>query len=312
MAVTVLAFLISMAIFFSRDKGFEYVRYSEMAELYPPDPTPAFIDKWNHYNKRFTAADLKRGKDLLQRFAGLDTIPSAEARMIAIGSWIHRSFYRKVGGPSATLSGLSNPLQQYDLLIQDSSQKLWCSQYRSLFGFFCTAAGLQNRYIDAVPVDSIYDGFHGLNEVYLPELKKWAMADITRNILLLKKNDDPFSAADYYEFRRAAKTDTLTGIQGTDSLYRIFHSPVAPEPRDKYFHQGYMLRYYYTVNVPEVYTTGNKIRRYILARPWYQNYDPVRRHSNLLFRVKQFFVLLFILGLLGLIVLQIRAKSGEK
>ncbi len=169
-----------------------------------------------------------------------------------------------------------------------------------MFGFFCTTAKLLNRYVEVVPGNnSIPADYHEVNEVYLTEIKKWIMIDVTGNILSIYKNHQPVSAAIYLDYMLQKQNDTFSVIR-SDSI--SFHTETLLKGKffpDNYFNQDHFLRYYHTMNLSEAYGSVPKIKRYIFADPWYEMYDSQKQHSNVLFRIKQS----FIVGLMVCVVL---------
>ena len=297
--VTLLFAVVNGIIFFNRNNGFEYTRYTTHSRLYPANPGPSFFHKWNRYNQRFSTKELEQGLILLNRYTGIDTVAAEENKVIRIGAWLYKTFQQQVGKPGDSLSGLT-PLALYTSLAANKSKLLWCGQFQAMVGFFCTAAGLTNRYVEIVPVGKgSNDGYHEVNEVWLTGIKKWVMTDATRNFLLVSKDNVALSAAEYLDYRLEEKPGSFlitrynASINGTDTgLYDA--------PADNYFNKNYALRYYLTTNLAEVYTPVERLKRYILADPWYEMYRPGFRGSSFLFRVKQFFFFGFLLWVLFL------------
>ena len=115
------------------------------------------------------------------------------------------------------------------------------------------------------------------------------MVDVTRNLLLIKKNQRLLSAAEYFNYRLQKDTNTLFFVCTDTVVNRKFMSQ-QKNIADIYFNEDHFLRYYIITDLSKVYTARSKIKRYFLADPWFEMYDPGKRHSNFLFRVKQFFL----------------------
>ena len=189
---------------------------------------------------------------------------------------------------------------------------LWCGHFQRMFGFFCTAAGLQNRYVEIVPVKgSVNVGYHEVNEVYLPGTKKWVMVDITRNFFLISKNNQALSAAGYLNYRLQEQPETLL-ITCFDSDSILTKSlPMEKFSTDIYFNKNYLLRYYLNLNLSEVYSPAQKFKRYIFPDPWYEIYSPGLSHSDLFFRIKQFFFFGFLVLILMLLFNALKYKKRK-
>lgn len=306
--ITLLLGTVNLLFFFTRDSGFGYVKYSGTEELYPPDPGKSFFDKWSRVNQNFSRKELKEGLYLLHQFTGIDTMNADENKAVSIAAWLAKSFQRQVGVPADSVKRLS-PLLQYNSLVVDKIGQLDCGQFQKMFGFFCTAAGLKNRYVEAVPGSATYSGYHEINEVYLSKIKKWAMIDVTRNFLLISKNNQVLSAAEYMQYRLQEEPGTFF-ITRFDTASRKEQNVLANSlPDDEYFNKNYALRYYLNTNLTEVYSLAQKIKRYVFGEPWYEMFKPGNRHTNFLFRIRQFFIFGFGVFTILMILYHVRSKK---
>ena len=294
----------NLLIFINRNKGFEYKKVSSLEELYPSSPSNSFLNKWIKYNLRFSPAELNQGLTLLNQAIRIDTISNEERKIICIGGWLYNSFRRQIGVPDDSMTKLS-PLQQYHYLLRHKEKQLWCGNFQGMFGFFCAAVMLSNRYVEIAPMNNNSDT-HEVNEVYLAGIKKWVMADVTRNLLLIRKNDHFFSTAEYLDYKLQHHTDELYVVQADSSTANKFYISSENNSADTYFNENHFLRYYHTLDLSKVYAFWPKIKRYFLVDPWYEMYVPGNRHSNFLFRVKQFF--LFGMGAMIIVMLYYKLR----
>ena len=309
LSVIVLFAIVNVLIFLNRSNRFEYIKHSDIADLYPDDPGTSFLNKWNRYNISFSPAELGQGVSLLRKYTAIDSVQDEKDKIIRIASWLYKSFSQQQGIPDAQLSTLT-PLQQYNYLKTQGKSHLWCGHFQRMFGFFCTAAGFQNRYIEIVPVnDSVNAGYHEVNEVFLPTTKKWVMVDITRNLFLISKDDQALSTAAYFNYRLHEQTETLliTCFENDSILTKSLPKEIFLT--DTYFNKNYFLRYYLNLNLSEVYSPLPKIKRYILGDPWYEIYSPGLSHSDFLFRVKQFFFFGFLVSLLMILFYAVKHRK---
>lgn len=298
-AIIIVFGVVNVLIFINRNKGFEYRKFPSYKELYPSNSISTFLEKWTKPNKQFTSKELNEGLILLNEKIGLDTISGEENKILRIADWLYSSFYKQLGTPDSSLLVKRPQLALYHYLSAHKEKQLWCGHFQAMFGFFCTAAGLPNRYIEIIPGENnIAHNSHQINEVYLAKMKKWVIVDVTRNRLLTKKNHELLSAAEYFHHKLKNHTDTLFFSQTSfDSVNGIFEMQ-EKNPSDKYFNEYHLLRYYHTMDLSKVYALWPKMRRYFLADAWYELYEPQRRHLNFLFRVKQF----FLFGMAALII----------
>jgi hypothetical protein len=309
--ITLLFAAANIFIFLNRNNGFEYIKYSGIRDLYPASPDNSFLNKWNNHNKKFSKEELNEGLLLLNQFIKIDSITTDKKKVISIAAWLFKSFDKQLGTPADSLSRLA-PLFQYRSLIAHKEKQLWCGQFQAMFGFFCTAAGLKNRYVEIVPVRAGHHaGIHEINEVWVNEIKQWVMADVTRNFLLINKDSQSLSAAEYLDYRCQNQLQSFLITRFDTALNAVQSVRIESSSVDNYFNNNYALRYYLNKSLSEVYTPAQKAKRYFLADPWYEMYSPGSGHSNFLFRVKQFFVFGFLVFLLLLLLRTIKYRKQK-
>jgi len=286
---------VNILIFVFRDKGFEYVKYADKSELYSSDIDSAYLKKWDSERKKFSQAQLAKGYQLLKDSLGIDTIYSEIDKVRKIASLLFEVFSSQIGIPQDSLNRM-DALEQYIYLLENRDKQLWCGHFQQMFGFFIMSAGFVNRYVELVPRKNVPVDFHEVNEVYLPGNKSWIMVDVTRNRLITFEHGKMLSAAEYWELKQAKEQQTIQVIAG-DSVIIEHATP------DHYFNKNYFLRYYHSMDLKAVYSIKEKLKRYIWQDSWYQNYDPQHRHSNLLFRIKQLALFLWIASLILILLL---------
>ncbi len=306
----ILLFIINVIIFLNRHKGFEYVNALSREQLYPAECDNACINKWTKPGKIYSSSELAQGLSFLQKKIFIDTIKIAENKIVSVAAYLFDTYQHQIGFPSSHLNSLK-PLQQIQLLSSDTSQHLWCGNFQSIFGYFTTAMGLPNRYIELTSFPgSEQGGTHEVNEVYLEEYKKWVMVDATRNMLLIKKEDVPVSAADYFNFNLYNQPGVLQVLKAATDNSFIFDTLTAgKKPQDYFFNKNFFLRYYYMTDLQKVYSPLLKLKRYMLPDPWYSIYDPQNSYSDFRFRVKQLFI--FLLGISLLLYLFLFLKKNK-
>ena len=135
------------------------------------------------------------------------------------------------------------------------------------------------------------------------------MADVSRNLFLIFKNNQALSAAQYLNYRLQLKPETLliTCFEGDSILTK---SQLKEKfSTDKYFNENYFLRYYLNLDLSEVYSPAQKVKRYFFADPWYEIFSPGLKQSNLFFRIKQIFLLGFLISVLLVLFFAIKNKK---
>jgi hypothetical protein len=238
---------------------------------------------------------------------------NAEGKLTSIAAYLFSEFHHQIGDPSALLRSL-RPLQQLQLLKSDTSEHLWCGNFQAAVGYFCTAIGLPNRYVEITALPGTKNGgTHEVNEVYMENYKKWVMVDVTRNMLITKKNSIPVSAAEYFNFNLQDKPVKMQVLRSDNNNSFIFDTINAEKTQeDHFFNKNFFLRYYYMTDLKKVYRPVSKLKRYLFPDPWYAVYDPQNSFSNLRFRVKQIFILLFGLSVILYLFLRIKHKPRYK
>jgi hypothetical protein len=299
-----LILLLNLLIFFNREKGFAYIKYADKEELYPAKPAKRFLLKWSDA-KEFSNEEIEEGLSILKKQAGIDTILSLQDKVVRIAAWVYSELSHRNGKPGDTLKKLT-PLQQYLYLKEHKDEKIWCGNFQSIFGFFSSCIGLPKRYVELVPETKGANGYHEINEVFLPDQNKWIMVDITRNMLLIKKGDQIFSAADYLDHKIKQPTNMVLASQSIRLSPQVNFLHEAPVLTDSFFNSKYALRYYKTLDLSGAYNPMSKIKRYIFGSPLYQMYDPVHPHSNFLFRIRQLFLFALLVCLLLFLPISIK------
>ncbi|GEM_PF-2843645 len=297
--VIVLLFIINLVIALNRNRGFAYVNALTTDDLNPAECNKECIEKWTKPNKKFLPAELENGRFILKKERVLDAAFSDEDKIMRIAGYLYSKFHRQAGQPSAKLNSLQ-PLQQLQLLSEDTTEKLWCGNFQAMIGFLCTAAGLPNRYVEITSfAEAPSGGTHEVNEVYLEKNKKWVMTDATRNMLLIKNGDTPVSASEYFQYNLQAGNTRLRVLKTASNNSFIFDTLMTEtKPGDSFFNKNFFLRYYYMTDLQQVYSPLQKLKRYLLPESWYAVYDPQNNYSNTRFRIKQFFAALLCFALL--------------
>lgn len=140
---------------------------------------------------------------------------------------------------------------------------------------------------------------HVLNECYIPEKNQWVMIDVMHNALLAKSKD---SLLDLQTF--ISKHERKEPIQIIMAQHNTVTNVTLNHSFTHYYKPEYPFYYYHAINLSEVYTPIQKMQRYIFPVSWFEVYAPVKR-SNVLFHIKQFFLIAWLIGCTGLLILSI-------
>src|SRR6187399_430460 len=178
-------FIINIVIGLNRNNGFNYTANYSLDELYPSVCNESCLNKWTFHDKRYSNTDIELGKKFLKDYIRIDSEENTEEKIKLIGGSLYSALHNQSGIPGGLIRSLE-PFQQLELLLKDTSQKLWCGNYQAIFGFLSTAAGLKNRYVE---VTSSENNTHEVNEIFSSTYNKWIMVDVTRNnIFIIREN----------------------------------------------------------------------------------------------------------------------------
>lgn len=284
-------------IFIFRDY-FTYQPYSSYAELYAPCGDEC-KQKWDNFLLPYSGESIAEAKNLLAPLR-LDTARPTN-RMKLISEHLRQRFAKQTGYPTDIIHR-SDPIDQYKILSADTSQKLWCGTWAQLVSFFGWSHGLVCRNVEIMkPGDR-----HVLNEYFVPELKMWAMVDLTHDILFAEKNGTILNTVD---FLNALETpDSVTIFTGSNESILLSQFVQLPTIRS-YYGKNFDFYYYHTTHSSIAYRPADKVKRYFLPDSWYEIYT-AKPNSNVLFYVK----LVFIVGwlILGSLILVKRFHDRSK
>ena len=304
--ITIALFCVNGFIFLYRNNGFIYTQYYSDAATGCDE---SCIRKWVKPNSNFAETDLNEAHLLLQQNINIDSIASDENKLIAIGAWLNNELSRKTGTKNDSVNTLP-ALQQYYCFKKNSNFSFDCGNFQAMFSLFCTSIKLPCRNLQNIelPGNNPPRGSHVANEIYLKAYNKWVLTDPYQNHLLIKKKNLPLSASEYLDYNIAAVADTLSIIKQSGGKVLIdIIEPTRFSP-DFYFNKNFILHIYKETDLQQVYSIPKKIKRYLFPVSWYEVYAPQEKNSNLLFRIKQLFFLVFT-GWILFLIFRITRKS---
>ena len=287
--------IINIVIGLNRNNGFNYTANYSLDELYPSVCNESCLNKWTFHDKQYSNTDIELGKKFLKDYIRIDSEENTEEKIKLIGGSLYSALHNQSGIPGGLIRSLE-PFQQLELLLKDTSQKLWCGNYQAIFGFLSTAAGLENRYVE---VTSSENNTHEVNEIFSSTYNKWIMVDVTRNNIFIIKESLPLSTAEYLNMQSKGQPVDLYIVKDKVDKSVSFDTVLREAGKsDEYFTNNALLRYYLEMDLKKIYSVPAKIKRYIIAAPWFVVYDPKNKQDNTLFRVRQFFIAAFCISFL--------------
>jgi hypothetical protein len=288
--------VLNIAIFFLKDH-FQYMPYSSYKQLYKPC-NEACKTKWGQFKNSFETHELAEAKKILQDSLKFSNATTQKEKIAAISKFVYRLYLQHKGVPAKAFQA-SSPLRQYKSLCEKNEGKLWCGNASNIFAFFCWAEGIATRNIEIMqPGDH-----HVVNECYLDESGEWVLADVTHQLVLVKNNNDQY--LNLQNFRSA--------LLNNEAVVNYSDSDIIKDLRNQYYAHYYIgnhpHHYYYVTHDAALYSSTNKIKRYLLPASWYEVYDSTPK-SNLLFYVKQTVFVVWIILLLAFLFFLIRKRKN--
>ena len=258
--------LLNLLIYFNRDR-FEYRSYRPPESLYGVCDDACRSD-WHQYVKDYPPEELEKARrSLPPPNDGATTLQQVQQ----LADTLLAQFDGQRGVPTTRLLSLS-PFGQYQLLLADSSEKLWCGNWSNIFSWFAWSRGIITRIIEIEkPGDH-----HVFNECFIPETNSWVMVDLTNRLILPRT-----PGGQIYNGYQYAQNGPPSAVGAA------------------YFDTGYRWLYYRQYHLGAVYSPTSRIRRYLLPAPWYDISDPGgNRGGNMAFHLKQAGIVLWLIFLL--------------
>lgn len=169
---------------------FAAAAFSPEASDYPPD-------------------HVRRAHELLSHLA-LDSETATLQKVERIATWLHGQLYPARGNPNSFMRQL-NGFEQYNAALKEQSP-VYCANHAEIFAFFATVAGTRTRIVDVGgKFGDASIAAHAFNEVYLPEIGKWAYVDLQLHVAFVTGSDGlPIDGA---ELLLHNKLGTLNSMQ---------------------------------------------------------------------------------------------------
>jgi hypothetical protein len=297
--IFVLVTFVNLGILFFRN-SFSYQPNASYNSLYKPCDQSC-RDNWQKFMSPYPEEETAAANKLMDSVI-TNSNKSTREKIGIIGTFLYKRFHDQEGKPSAALLS-ATPFSQFEYLGAHRSEKLWCGNFSEMFTFFCWSQNIPSRVVEIMNEGD----HHVLSECYVSEDNRWVMVDVSGNFILVTDGNN--SDLNLIQFKRS--------LVNRDPLYAnsVAGDSVVKIPIDKnadyiarYYKKETPIYFYHEVELNDVYSTFSKIKRYFLPVSWYDSYS-MDRQFNLLFYVKQFFVLLWLVTL-GRVAMEVRV--GEK
>lgn len=267
----VLLYLLSICFFLAREKTGNYHKLVSYEELYSKKAnTPSKLRKWkNVLGGLVSGADLRQGRELTVKYAGVTETDPPFTKMKKIAAWIHASYrHCPLGEPNAAFSALSLIDQHYAASRAESA--IWCGTFGTHFLFFCSANGLTSRLVET----NGENDQHIVNETWIPELNQWVFTDLTFNTVYCKDaRGRILNTVDILRMNEQKSSPPMPVLCQEDGDQHVVTAGSNQEIWQKYFNRKSRLMLYYSIDQEQVLTTGNKLLRYAFPVAWYETYS---------------------------------------
>ncbi len=290
-AIFLFSFIISLILFFLRDKKGVYIKKTTYGELYAVEKDPyGQKEKWSGLYRFHSKGEIDSAQQLASQEAAIRIEDKTFTKVVKIGYWLVNRFQHcSSGKPTDSLSKLL-PLQQFDAIINNMSP-IQCGNYGSMFMFFCRANAIDTRYIEIMNRGD----HHVVNECYIPELNQWISVDLTYNILFSKDTTggllNTVDIINYFEQK-----------SGNIILHQVKDGDIAPKrvsaqniPWNSYLVSHPDLYFYYQTDPSKVYSVKQRIIRYLLPVSWFEVYSH-KTVSNFWFFARFFFIVVTLIS----------------
>lgn len=225
----------------------------------------------------FPPTDIDAAKHILEQSA-LNNTDTATMRLKTTWTMLDTHLAGAHGNPPPLLSR-TPALQQYKMAM-NGEVLLDCANFAEIFVLFGTAAGLSVRIVDAIrETDGVVVAAHTFNEVFLPELGRWAYVDLSLRTMSIRSEPDglPMNAVQLAQLHQAGADQGLFAITQQDGNlqavpYREFTDFIR-------LHITSNATFVFHTIYRERYTLRNLVRRYlILPEPAYALHGNNQRH----------------------------------
>ena len=270
------------------------------------------INHWIQSSQFKTDKEITSAQQLLSDSMKVILSENSISKIQKIGSYIYKKIHQKLGTPNDSMDLLS-PLQQFNLAQQGYSE-IWCGTYTNIFSFFANTAGITTR---SVWVEGKANGIstagHNFNECYIKELNQWIFVDLMSNSLSIQtKNGHYLNSIDFYNLHQIRSNDIMVSSSKNDSIIKTEYD-YSNSFYDNYFSPNVNFVYYYASQFDKnIYSSFEKIKRYLSKRPTFATYSNALYVSNTKFYKKQMALLALVLFSLYWLITLFILKSNNK
>ena len=263
-------------------------------------PTYA-LSEWQQASPYSTPDEIKRVQDLISKNTAFSKEDSSLVKLKKITAFLLQKLDTCRGIPGDTMNYIS-PLQRYNVALQGKS-KVWCGDFSSILAFFLETKGIVCREVCLEgKISNVYLAGHSLNEVYIPELHKWVLVDLTSKGILVSYKNNYLNTLDLYQLHK----NRVDGIKAltlrNDSLVTEAYERIKPF-YDYYFSGAPQFAYYFNKHYQQnLYGFNSRMRRYFFKNPTFVGYGGGQESSNEKFYVKQLAAVLLLFFVFYLVV----------
>ena len=291
--------LVNAYFFFHRNKIGSYTRVGTYGQLYAQPYSENDLIKWQKTLSPYSTLEIEEARKISFVEVGVRETDPTVVKIEKIGKWLAGILHEcPRGQPDSSLVGIS--LTELLNVYKQRKTPVWCGTYAPMFALYCAVNGITVRSIETISNNNNAN-HHALNECFIRETGKWAMTDLTHNILYAKDDQNNLlNTIDVINYQHENnKIIPVFAVTSEDS--GTYAQNGIPTEWKKYLGYDVDLYYYYLTELSKIYSPVQKIKRYVLPVSWYELYtkQPV---SNLWFYLRQFLLVIWLIVLIFMII----------
>lgn len=221
------------------------------------------------YDNNYLPAEKEKIKRLLNDSMHILVTDASYTKMEKIMAWLYPYVPKTYDEPADSV--YSMPVSKLIAGMQTNRIKVFCTNHTEILGLLATEAGMQVRSVTNEGAVSPANGLHSFNEIFIPEAKRWAFADLTHGIAYVKQNGLPLNIAEINEQLRSKTTDSSIVFKIYNEGLQDKKMEALPATATAYFGGTGQFRYYlsgYLQNQQPV-SIINRLKIFFSIQPQY-------------------------------------------
>lgn len=241
---------------------------AEMSEEELYDSSINARQKWAYaYDNNNSAEEQQTIRKWLTDSMGIRPSDDSYTKLDKIFAWLAPSVPGTYDVPADSVYTL--PVSKLAAGMRAKSIKLFCTNHTEMLGKFATEAGLQVRSVTNEGAVAPADSLHSFNEIYIPESRAWAYADLTHGIAWIKENNEPVGILQLNRLLENASADSAVLMKTFQHGVTMQTLKQLPPPAVTYFKGKRVFRFYFSSYLQHQRPAGffNRARLFLSTEP---------------------------------------------